>query len=129
VLLLLLLLLLLLPQVTDMCIRYAEMERKLGEIDRARAIFVYAAQLCDPKVRKTERGREALAERKREREGRSFVVVARMRIVMQVGAHFACSHSQWTPFVRVIRTLEREMEAASKRGGLRERRQARLGSS
>ena len=37
-------------QVKDMCMRFAEMERKLGEIDRARAIFVYAAQLCDPRV-------------------------------------------------------------------------------
>eukprot|EP00750_Incisomonas_marina_P012374 INCI16752.2.p1 GENE.INCI16752.2~~INCI16752.2.p1 ORF type:complete len:673 (+),score=157.37 INCI16752.2:1141-3159(+) len=37
-------------QVKDMCLRFAEMERKLGEIDRARAIFVYASQMCDPRV-------------------------------------------------------------------------------
>ena len=37
-------------QVKDMCMRFAEMERKLGEIDRARAIFVYAAQMCDPRI-------------------------------------------------------------------------------
>jgi len=37
-------------QVKDMCLRFAEMERKLGEIDRARAIFVYASQMCDPKI-------------------------------------------------------------------------------
>lgn len=30
--------------------RYAEMERKLGEIDRARAIYVHCSQICDPKV-------------------------------------------------------------------------------
>lgn len=30
--------------------RYADMERKLGEIDRARAIYVHCSQLCDPKA-------------------------------------------------------------------------------
>ena len=33
-----------------MCQRYADMERKLGEIDRARAIYVHCSQICDPKV-------------------------------------------------------------------------------
>jgi pre-mRNA-splicing factor SYF1 len=37
-------------QVKDMCLRFAAMERKLGEIDRARAIFTYASQMCDPKI-------------------------------------------------------------------------------
>jgi pre-mRNA-splicing factor SYF1 len=32
-----------------LCIEYAEMERKLGEIDRARSIFVYGSQFADPK--------------------------------------------------------------------------------
>lgn len=32
-----------------MCIKYAELERQLGEIDRARAIFVHASQLADPR--------------------------------------------------------------------------------
>ena len=27
------------------------MERKLGEIDRARAIYVHCSQICDPRVR------------------------------------------------------------------------------
>lgn len=31
--------------------RYADMERKLGEIDRARAIYVHCSQICDPKVK------------------------------------------------------------------------------
>ena len=35
---------------TEMCQRYANLERKLGEIDRARAIFSHAAQFCDPRV-------------------------------------------------------------------------------
>ena len=33
-----------------MSIRYADMERKLGEIDRSRAIYVHCSQMCDPKV-------------------------------------------------------------------------------
>jgi len=33
-----------------MCTRYAELERKLGEIDRARAIYVYGSQFCDPRT-------------------------------------------------------------------------------
>ena len=32
-----------------MCARFAEMETKLGEIDRARAIYIHASQMCDPR--------------------------------------------------------------------------------
>lgn len=38
--------------VRPMCLKYAELERKLGEIDRARAIYGYASQFFDPKVSK-----------------------------------------------------------------------------
>ena len=34
----------------DMCIKFAEMERRLGEIDRARAIYGHASQFCDPRT-------------------------------------------------------------------------------
>lgn len=34
----------------DMCLRFAEMETKLGEIDRARAIYAHCSQICDPRV-------------------------------------------------------------------------------
>ena len=30
--------------------KYAALERRLGEIDRARAIYTYTSQFCDPKV-------------------------------------------------------------------------------
>lgn len=33
-----------------MCLKFAEMERRLGEIDRARAIYGHASQFCDPRV-------------------------------------------------------------------------------
>lgn len=39
-------------QSKEMCLEYAEMERKLGEIDRARSIYAHASQFCDPSVRK-----------------------------------------------------------------------------
>lgn len=29
----------------------ADMERKLGEVDRARKIYEYGSQFCDPRVR------------------------------------------------------------------------------
>lgn len=35
----------------DMCLRFADMESKLGEIDRARAIYCFCSQMCDPRVR------------------------------------------------------------------------------
>lgn len=34
----------------DMCLKFAEMERRLGEIDRARAIYGHASQFCDPRT-------------------------------------------------------------------------------
>jgi pre-mRNA-splicing factor SYF1 len=37
-------------QVQDMCLKYSEMETKLGEIDRARAIFQHGSQFADPRV-------------------------------------------------------------------------------
>jgi len=37
--------------VRDMCLRYSDLERKLGEIDRARAILSHGSQYCDPRVR------------------------------------------------------------------------------
>jgi len=37
-------------QVKTMCIKFADVERKLGEIDRARAIYSHASQLCDPQT-------------------------------------------------------------------------------
>jgi hypothetical protein len=37
-------------QTAEMCRRFARMERKLGEIDRARAILAHASQFCDPRI-------------------------------------------------------------------------------
>lgn len=34
----------------DMCLRFAELERKLGEIDRARAVYMHASQIADPRT-------------------------------------------------------------------------------
>jgi len=36
-------------QTAEICLRFANLERKLGEIDRARAIFAHASQFCDPR--------------------------------------------------------------------------------
>jgi pre-mRNA-splicing factor SYF1 len=37
-------------QTAQMCLRFAALERKLGEIDRARAIYAHASQFCDPRT-------------------------------------------------------------------------------
>ncbi|KAF2838854.1 pre-mRNA-splicing factor syf1 [Patellaria atrata CBS 101060] len=34
----------------EMCLKFAEQERRLGEIDRARAIYGHASQFCDPRT-------------------------------------------------------------------------------
>ena len=34
----------------EMCVRFADLERKLGEIDRARAVYMHASQMADPRV-------------------------------------------------------------------------------
>ncbi|KAG4219900.1 hypothetical protein PC116_g31621 [Phytophthora cactorum] len=34
----------------DMCLKFADMEKRLGEIDRARAIYGHASQFCDPRT-------------------------------------------------------------------------------
>jgi pre-mRNA-splicing factor SYF1 len=36
-------------QVVDMCLRFADLETKLGELDRARSLFIHAANFSDPK--------------------------------------------------------------------------------
>ena len=36
-------------EASDMCLRFADMETKLGEIDRARAIYGHCSQMCDPR--------------------------------------------------------------------------------
>ncbi|KMT07001.1 hypothetical protein BVRB_6g153330 [Beta vulgaris subsp. vulgaris] len=35
--------------VKTMCMKYAELEKSLGEIDRARAVYTYASQFADPR--------------------------------------------------------------------------------
>lgn len=39
-------------QTAEMCVRFAQLERKLGEIDRARALYAHASQFCDPRTDK-----------------------------------------------------------------------------
>jgi pre-mRNA-splicing factor SYF1 len=40
-------------QTAEICLRFATLERKLGEIDRARAIYAHASQFCDPRINPT----------------------------------------------------------------------------
>ncbi len=36
-------------QARDICLKFADMEKRLGEIDRSRAIYGHASQFCDPR--------------------------------------------------------------------------------
>jgi pre-mRNA-splicing factor SYF1 len=36
------------PIALEIGMKYAKMERKLGEIDRARALYMYLSQMCNP---------------------------------------------------------------------------------
>jgi hypothetical protein len=38
----------------DMCLRFSDMETKLGEIDRARVIYAHCSQMCDPRVSRVD---------------------------------------------------------------------------
>ena len=38
------------PNYREMSLSYAELETKLGEIDRARAIYSHGSQMSDPRV-------------------------------------------------------------------------------
>ena len=40
-------------RVKDIALRFADLETKLGEIDRARAIYTYASQFCNPQTQIT----------------------------------------------------------------------------
>lgn len=35
-----------------MHLKFAELETKLGEIDRARALYAHCSEMCDPRVQK-----------------------------------------------------------------------------
>ncbi len=37
-------------QAKEVSLRYAAVEKRLGEIDRARAILVHGSQMCDPRT-------------------------------------------------------------------------------
>jgi len=37
-------------QTAEMCLRFAALEKKLGEIDRARRVFGHGSQFCDPRT-------------------------------------------------------------------------------
>lgn len=39
--------------VAPLCLKFAELETKLGEYDRARAIYAHASQFCDPRQHET----------------------------------------------------------------------------
>ncbi|KAF8065563.1 Xab2 [Scenedesmus sp. PABB004] len=75
--------------VRALCVRYAALERKLGEVDRARAIFVHGAHLADPRHAKPYW--EAWNEFE-VRHGNEDTFREMLRIKRSVAASYAQSH-------------------------------------
>lgn len=76
-------------RIKDACVKYAKMETMLGEVDRARAIYVHASQFCDPRREeefwKTWRGFEV-------QHGNEDTFRDMLRIKRSVQAMFAQVH-------------------------------------
>uniref|UniRef100_A0A7S1RQK7 Pre-mRNA-splicing factor Syf1/CRNKL1-like C-terminal HAT-repeats domain-containing protein n=1 Tax=Alexandrium catenella TaxID=2925 RepID=A0A7S1RQK7_ALECA len=76
-------------RIKDACVKYAKMETMLGEVDRARAIYVHASQFCDPRKEedfwKTWRGFEV-------QHGNEDTFRDMLRIKRSVQAMFAQVH-------------------------------------
>jgi len=69
----------------EMCLKFAEMERRLGEIDRARAIYGHASQFCDPRVAQGFWGRWEGFE---VQHGNEETFKEMLRVKRSVGAKF-----------------------------------------
>ncbi|OAP62897.1 pre-mRNA-splicing factor syf1 [Fonsecaea erecta] len=68
-----------------MCLKFAEMERRLGEIDRARAIYGHASQFADPRV---DRGFWETWEKFEVAHGNEDTFKEMLRIKRSVAAQF-----------------------------------------
>ena len=69
----------------DMCLKFAEMERRLGEIDRARAIYGHASQFADPR---TEKGFWDVWEKFEVAHGNEDTFKEMLRVKRSVAAQF-----------------------------------------
>lgn len=77
-------------QVKDMCMRFASMETKLGEIERARAIYTHAAAFCDPAV---HHNFWTAWQEWEVKFGTEETFRDMLRTKRSIGAQFATSHS------------------------------------
>uniref|UniRef100_G1QJP1 XPA-binding protein 2 n=1 Tax=Nomascus leucogenys TaxID=61853 RepID=G1QJP1_NOMLE len=91
----------------EMCLRFADMECKLGEIDRARAIYSFCSQICDPRAWKHQAGQG------RQDQVRSWppakrwlgpvTTATQTRRIQQAGVAKATGRASRTPRAREIR--------------------------
>ena len=72
-----------------LCLEFSELERKLGEIDRSRMIFVYASKISDPKQ---DRNFWSAWEDFEIRHGNEETYREMLRIKRSVGASFSSVH-------------------------------------
>jgi len=69
----------------SMCLKFAEMERRLGEIDRARAIYAHGSQFADPRM---EKGYWDVWEKFEVAHGNEDTFKEMLRIKRSVAAQF-----------------------------------------
>lgn len=85
----------------DMCQRFADMESKLGEIDRARAIYSYCSQICDPRVRLTGNFISFHDAQAFPLDSFIFVIIWRWRLISgKPGKNLKSAMGTRTPFER-----------------------------
>lgn len=92
--------------VRPMCLKYAELERKLGEIDRARAIYGYASQFFDPKVQKKKKH----CWFKRRTELMFFICLQTQPAFWQTWHNFEVQHGNEDTFKEMLR-IKRSVQA------------------
>ncbi|GAB4814261.1 hypothetical protein N2152v2_001307 [Parachlorella kessleri] len=95
-----------------LCRRYAQLERKLGEVDRARAIYVHASSLADPRV---DRDFWDEWNQFEVRHGNEDTFREMLRIKRSVAAAFSQMHFNTTIIDAAAVAASAEAAAAGKR--------------
>ncbi len=75
-----------------MGLRFAKLERKLGEIDRARGIYQHLSQFCNPKMKENEEGFWNLWEKFEVYHGNEDTYADYMRVKRTVELKYSISN-------------------------------------
>ena len=93
----------------EMCLRYAQLETKLGEIDRARAVYSHGSQMSDPRVSKhTDRQAHTHTHEKQTR--RYFPLLQTCKSYWKAWQEFEVHHGNEDTFREMLR-IKRSVQA------------------